>query len=115
MLQRTRRMTTVVGKIATELGNTEAALHRARSGLGKVEKLLKEARKEGLARDSEVMQMVSRIGVIAGQIASAEMALYEAHAEMTTRAQAKGVDVNWPLKVLEKWQPEISTRDGGDR
>jgi len=113
MLQRTKRMTTVVEKIATELGAAETALHRSRANLGKVEKLLKEARKDGLGKDSEVMLMISRIGVIGGQIAAAELALYEAHADMTAKAIAKGVDIAWPLKVLERFQPETSTRDSG--
>ena len=113
MLQRTKRMTTVVEKIATELGAAETALHRSRANLGKVEKLLKEARKDGLGKDSEVMLMISRIGVIGGQIAAAELALYEAHAEMTEKAKAKNVDIAWPLTVMAKWQPEITTRDGG--
>jgi hypothetical protein len=106
-------MSSVVEKLATELGGAETALHKARASMGKIERLLKEARKEGLGRDSEVMLIVSRIGAIAGQIAAAELGLYEAHADMTAKAIAKGVDIAWPLKVLERFQPETSTRDSG--
>ena len=116
MLQRTNSTMTpseLVAKIASELGKIETGLHRARTGIGKVESLLKEARKLGMARDTETMIMISRLGAIAGSVASAEENIYMVHGDMTARAIGDGIDTGGPLAVLAKWQPEITPRDGG--
>ena len=104
---------TIVSAIAAELGRIEDRLHKARDGVGKVEGLIKEARRAGLAKDGETMAMVSRLGVIGGQIAAAEAALYAEHAIMTERAIRDSVDTGGPLTVLTRFQPDASTRDGG--
>lgn len=107
--------------IAAELGRIEINLHKARAGIGKVEGMLKEARAAGLAKDGETMAMISRLGMIAGQIAAAEGGVYGEHAVMTQRAIERGVDTGGPLAVLTKFQPAAPTGpgavpfDGGDR
>lgn len=103
----------MITDIAAALGQTEDRLHKARAGIGKLEDLLKQARKAGLTKDTETMNAISALGVIAGQIAAAELGLYEEHAKMTARAVDLGMDTGGPLSVLARHQPEIETRDSG--
>lgn len=95
------------------IGDAETRLHLARADLAKLERLAKDAYKLGIIKGTEAVMKVSRLGVLAGQIAAVEEELYRWHAEATAAAIGKGVDVPGPYVVLKGFQPDVAPQDGG--
>ena len=101
-----------VAKIVAKFATLEASLHAAQNAARQMEGLFKEARKLDIGGDFLVMQAISRVGVIGGDLAAAAVKTYDLHKDLTDHAKAEGIDTGGPLTVLRKFQP-ATTKDGG--